>query len=94
MVEPRLPSAVIFWGVTQELEVDLSRPLEEPDPIIKLNLLAKRKMKNIDDLHYYFKSTKRYKKHVQYDDHLAWTMLNEPALGTILFNNQHRLDFN
>ncbi|GJX48501.1 hypothetical protein Tco_0273691 [Tanacetum coccineum] len=48
----------------QELELDLNRPLEEQDPIIKLNLLAKKKRKNVDDLHDYFKSTKRYKKSV------------------------------
>ncbi|GJT84623.1 hypothetical protein Tco_1066340 [Tanacetum coccineum] len=43
----------------QELELDLSRPLEEQDLTTKLNQLAKRKMKNADDLLDYFKSTKR-----------------------------------
>ncbi|GJT83089.1 hypothetical protein Tco_1057431 [Tanacetum coccineum] len=40
-----------------ELELDLSKPLEDQDPILKLNLLAKKKRKNADDLHDYFKST-------------------------------------
>ncbi|GJZ89310.1 hypothetical protein Tco_0661092 [Tanacetum coccineum] len=42
-----------------KLELDLSKPLEEQDPIIKLNLLTKKKRKNDDDLPDYFKSTKR-----------------------------------
>ncbi|GJU24851.1 hypothetical protein Tco_1163472 [Tanacetum coccineum] len=43
----------------EELELDVSKPLEEQDLIIKPNLLAKKKRKNADDLHDYFKSTKR-----------------------------------
>ncbi|GJU52163.1 hypothetical protein Tco_1225877 [Tanacetum coccineum] len=35
----------------QELELDLSIPLEEQDPIIKQNLLSKKKRKNDHDLH-------------------------------------------
>ncbi|GKA55111.1 hypothetical protein Tco_0754060 [Tanacetum coccineum] len=42
-----------------ELELYLSKPLEEQDPILKQNLLAKKKRKNVDDLHDYFKLTKR-----------------------------------
>ncbi|GJR22412.1 hypothetical protein Tco_0970939 [Tanacetum coccineum] len=42
-----------------ELELYLSKPLEEQDPILKQNLLAKKKRKNVNDLHDYFKSTKR-----------------------------------
>nr|GEV95894.1 hypothetical protein [Tanacetum cinerariifolium] len=42
-----------------EQELDLSKPLEEQDPISKLNLLAKKKRKNVVDLHDYFKSTQR-----------------------------------
>ncbi|GJY26311.1 hypothetical protein Tco_0401037 [Tanacetum coccineum] len=61
----------------EELELDHNCPLEEQYSIIKLNMLAKRKRKNIDDLHDYFKSTKRYKESVQYNDHPAGTMLNE-----------------
>ncbi|GJR24559.1 hypothetical protein Tco_0973086 [Tanacetum coccineum] len=45
--------------IEAKLELDLSKPLEEQDPIVKLNLLTKKKRKNDDDLHDYFKSTKR-----------------------------------
>ncbi|GJY10571.1 hypothetical protein Tco_0378756 [Tanacetum coccineum] len=76
-----------------DLHVGECRPMEERDPIIKLNLLAKRTRKNVDDLYDYFKSIKRYKKFVQYDDHPDGTVLNEPALGMILFNAQHKKDF-
>ncbi|GJZ26005.1 hypothetical protein Tco_0570258 [Tanacetum coccineum] len=77
----------------QELELDLSCPLEEKDPVIKLNLFAKRKRKNVDDLHDYIKSTKRYKKSNQYDDHPIGTVLNEPTLRMILSHAQHRQDY-
>ncbi|GKE35774.1 hypothetical protein Tco_1455096 [Tanacetum coccineum] len=73
--------------IEQELELDLSKPLEEQDPIIKLDLLAKKKRKHVDDLHDYFKSTKRYKKSVQYGNFQAGIILNEPTLGMILFNS-------
>ncbi|GKB22662.1 hypothetical protein Tco_0862063 [Tanacetum coccineum] len=52
-----------------------------------------KKRKNVDDFHDYFKSTKRYKTSVQYGDLLAGTVLNDPALGMILFNAQHGQDF-
>nr|GEV26605.1 hypothetical protein [Tanacetum cinerariifolium] len=78
-----------IYKIEQELRLDLSRPLEEQDRIIKLNNLAKR----ADDLHAYFESTKRYKSLVQYGEHPAGTILNEPALGMILFNAQHKQDF-
>nr|GEV08245.1 hypothetical protein [Tanacetum cinerariifolium] len=45
-----------------KIEVDLTKPLEEQDQILKLNVLAKYKRNNVDDLHDYFKSTKRYNK--------------------------------
>ncbi|GKB01722.1 hypothetical protein Tco_0829766 [Tanacetum coccineum] len=70
----------------QELELDLSKLLEEQDPIIKLDLLIKKKRKHVDDLHDYFKSTKRYKKFVQYGNFQDGIILNEPTLGMILFN--------
>ncbi|GJU60006.1 hypothetical protein Tco_1237772 [Tanacetum coccineum] len=73
-------------------ELDLTCPLEEQD-LIRLNLLAKRKRKNLDELQDYFKSTKRYKQYVQFSAHPARTMLKKPALGVILFNTQNRQDF-
>nr|GEU40630.1 zinc finger, CCHC-type [Tanacetum cinerariifolium] len=42
-----------------KLELDISKPLDGQDHIIKLNFLAKKKRKNADDLHDYFKSTRR-----------------------------------
>ncbi|GJV95422.1 hypothetical protein Tco_1546999 [Tanacetum coccineum] len=42
----------------EELELDFSKPLGEHDLISKLNTLAKKKRKNADDLHDYFRSTK------------------------------------
>ncbi|GJS64410.1 hypothetical protein Tco_0678974 [Tanacetum coccineum] len=76
-----------------KLELDFSKPLDELDPIIKLNILARKKKKNADDLHDYFKSTKRYKRSVQFVDHQAGTVLNEPSLGMILFNSSQRKEF-
>ncbi|GJU15466.1 hypothetical protein Tco_1143432 [Tanacetum coccineum] len=38
-------------------------------------------------------STKRYKTSVQFADHQAETILNEPSLGMILFNSSQRQDF-
>nr|GEZ01564.1 hypothetical protein [Tanacetum cinerariifolium] len=43
----------------EELKLDFSKPLDKKDPILKQNLLAKKKRKNADDLHDYFRSTKR-----------------------------------
>ncbi|GJR88874.1 hypothetical protein Tco_0212885 [Tanacetum coccineum] len=63
------------------------------DPIIKLNDLARKKRKHADDIHDYFRSTKRYKSLVQYKDHPTRTMLNEPCLGMILSNSHQRQDF-
>nr|GEV65293.1 hypothetical protein [Tanacetum cinerariifolium] len=41
--------------IVEKVELDHNRPLEKQDPIIKLNMLARRKRKNMDDLHDYFK---------------------------------------
>ncbi|GKC38858.1 hypothetical protein Tco_1051242 [Tanacetum coccineum] len=48
-----------FNSMGDQLELYLTRPLEEQDPTIRLNHLAKRKRKNLDELQDYFKSTKR-----------------------------------
>ncbi|GKB34722.1 hypothetical protein Tco_0879664 [Tanacetum coccineum] len=63
------------------------------DPLDKLNDLANKKRKHVDDIHDYFKANKRLKSSVQYKDHLPGTVLNEPVLGMILFNSYHRQDF-
>ncbi|GKC07211.1 hypothetical protein Tco_0998821 [Tanacetum coccineum] len=77
-----------LYKIKEELELDLIKSLEEQDPIIKLNLLARKKRKNVDDLHDYFKSSKGYKKSVQCGDFQTGTVLNEPTLGMILFNSK------
>ncbi|GKA43877.1 hypothetical protein Tco_0736601 [Tanacetum coccineum] len=38
-------------------------------------------------------STKKYKRPVQFNDHQAGTVLNEPSLGMILFNSSQTNDF-
>ncbi|GJT65127.1 hypothetical protein Tco_1016607 [Tanacetum coccineum] len=63
-----------------ELGIDLDKPLSEQDPLNKLNDLAKKKKKNADTIHDYFKANKRLKSLVQYEDHPAGTVLNEPIL--------------
>ncbi|GJV48352.1 hypothetical protein Tco_1438564 [Tanacetum coccineum] len=63
------------------------------DPLDKLNDLANKKRKHVDDIHDYFKANKKLKSSVQYKDHLPGTMLNEPVLGMIMFNSYHRQDF-
>ncbi|GJT20088.1 retrovirus-related pol polyprotein from transposon TNT 1-94 [Tanacetum coccineum] len=65
----------------------------EYNPIIKLNDLARKKRKHADDIHDYFWSTKKYKSLVQYEDHPAETVLNEPSLGMIMFNSHKKYDF-
>ncbi|GJW93269.1 hypothetical protein Tco_0172941 [Tanacetum coccineum] len=67
--------------IKHELEIDFRKSLSKLDPILKLNDLARKKRKHADDIHDYFRSTKRYKSSVQYEDHPTGTMLNEPYLG-------------
>ncbi|GKC90507.1 hypothetical protein Tco_1151156, partial [Tanacetum coccineum] len=54
------------------------------DPLDKLNDLAKKKRKNANDIHDYFRANKRLP---------AGTVLNDPFLGMIMFNSYHRQDF-
>ncbi|GJX15483.1 hypothetical protein Tco_0216315 [Tanacetum coccineum] len=49
--------------------------------------------KKLDDIHKTKQELELYKTSVQYGDLLAGTMLNDPALGMILFNAQHGQDF-
>ncbi|GKB98215.1 hypothetical protein Tco_0984352 [Tanacetum coccineum] len=57
------------------------------------NVLTRKKRKHADDIHDYFRSTKRNKSSFQYEDHPAETVLNEPCLGMIMFNSHQRQDF-
>nr|GFC45753.1 hypothetical protein [Tanacetum cinerariifolium] len=41
-----------------ELEIELDKPLNEQDPLEKLNDLTKKKRKNADDIHDYSEQTK------------------------------------
>ncbi|GKC23704.1 hypothetical protein Tco_1025854 [Tanacetum coccineum] len=61
-------------------EIDFSKPFSEQDPLDKLNDLARKKRKHVDDIHDYFRSTKKFKSSVQYEDHPARTVLNNPCL--------------
>ncbi|GJY01402.1 retrovirus-related pol polyprotein from transposon TNT 1-94 [Tanacetum coccineum] len=76
-----------------ELGIDLDRPLSEQDPLDRLNDLPNKKRKHADDIHHFFRANKRIKSSVQYEDHPAGTVLNEPVLRMILFNSYHRQDF-
>ncbi|GJY23826.1 hypothetical protein Tco_0397484 [Tanacetum coccineum] len=71
----------------QEMGIDFSKTLEEHDPLNKMNDLARKKRKHADEIHDYFRPTKRYKSLVQYEDHPAGIVLNEPCL-------ELRIDYN
>ncbi|GJX34559.1 hypothetical protein Tco_0246116 [Tanacetum coccineum] len=76
-----------------ELEIDFSKPFSKQDPLDKLNDLARKKRKHADDIYDYFRSTKKFKSSVSYEDHLARIVLNEPCLGMILLNSVQRQEF-
>nr|GFA63848.1 hypothetical protein [Tanacetum cinerariifolium] len=63
-----------------KLGINLDIPLSELDPLGKLNDLPNKKKKHADDIHDYFKANKRLKSSVQYEDHLAGIVLNEPVI--------------
>ncbi|GJV86208.1 hypothetical protein Tco_1530146 [Tanacetum coccineum] len=56
-----------------EQGIELDKPLSEQDPLNKPNNLAKKKRKNADDIHDYFRANKKLKSSVQYKDHPAGT---------------------
>ncbi|GKC03592.1 hypothetical protein Tco_0995202, partial [Tanacetum coccineum] len=62
------------------LETDFSKPFSKQDPLDKLNDLARNNRKHADDIHDYFRSTKKFKSAIQYEDHPARTVLNEPCM--------------
>nr|GEY49383.1 hypothetical protein [Tanacetum cinerariifolium] len=65
------------------LGINLDIPLSMQDPLDKLNNLANKKRKHVDDIHDYFKANKRLKLLAQYEDHSPGTVLNEPILGDL-----------
>nr|GEU41963.1 hypothetical protein [Tanacetum cinerariifolium] len=64
-----------------KLGIDLNKPLGEQDPLDKLNDLARKKRKHVDNIHDLFRSTKKFKSSVQCGDHRAGTVLTGPILG-------------
>ncbi|GJQ99383.1 hypothetical protein Tco_0522368 [Tanacetum coccineum] len=76
-----------------KLRSDLDIHLSEQDPLEKLNDLAKKKRKNADDIHDFLRANKWLKSSVQYEDHPAGTVLNEPVLGMMMFSLYHMQDF-
>ncbi|GJU38675.1 hypothetical protein Tco_1191632, partial [Tanacetum coccineum] len=63
-----------------ELGIDLDIPLSEHDPLNKLNNLVNKKRNHADDIHDYFRASKRLKSSVQYEDDPTGIVLNEPVL--------------
>ncbi|GJZ38013.1 hypothetical protein Tco_0584204 [Tanacetum coccineum] len=94
IIYDRIRSRIDYIHTTEaELGINLDTPQSKQDPLNKLHGLANKKRKHVDDIHDYFRANKRLKSSVQYEDHLASTVLNEPVLGMILFNSYHRQDF-
>ncbi|GJV22841.1 hypothetical protein Tco_1375536 [Tanacetum coccineum] len=81
-----------LYETKAELGIDLDKPLSEQDQLDKLNDLTNKKRKHADDIHDYFRANKRLKSSVQYEDHPAGTMLNEPVLGIIILHQGPGLD--
>ncbi|GJT69046.1 hypothetical protein Tco_1028332 [Tanacetum coccineum] len=70
-----------IYTIEAELGINLDIPLRKQDTFNKLNDLANKKIKYVDDIHDYFKANKRLKSSVQYE-HLPSTVLNEPVLAS------------
>ncbi|GJY81336.1 hypothetical protein Tco_0494087, partial [Tanacetum coccineum] len=64
-----------------ELGIDLDRPLSKKDHVDRLDDLANKKRKHVDDIHDFFRANKRLKSLVQYEDHPVGIVLNELILG-------------
>ncbi|GJY81150.1 hypothetical protein Tco_0493901 [Tanacetum coccineum] len=93
MIYDQIRSRMDYIHTTEaELGINLDIPLSKQDPLYKLNELANKKRKHVDDIHDYFKANKRLKLSVQYEEHLARTMLNEHVLGMIIRHQGHGLD--
>ncbi|GKB32121.1 hypothetical protein Tco_0871522 [Tanacetum coccineum] len=85
LLGPEIRSRMDYIHTTEaELGINLDIPLSKQDPLEKLNDLTNKKRKHTYDIHDYFKANKRLKSSVQYKDHLAGTVLNEPVLASSL----------
>ncbi|GJW75285.1 hypothetical protein Tco_0134655 [Tanacetum coccineum] len=82
-----------FNKMAAYLEIQPSVPLSEQDLLLKLNLLAKKKRINFDEAQDFFRSTKRYKASVQFDEHQLGEVLNELVLEMVYFNDPRMQDF-
>ncbi|GKE28116.1 hypothetical protein Tco_1443500 [Tanacetum coccineum] len=61
----QIPKRMDYLHTTEaELGIDLDRPLSEHDPLDRLNDLANKKIKHVDDIHDFFKANKRLKSSV------------------------------
>ncbi|GKE27332.1 hypothetical protein Tco_1442716 [Tanacetum coccineum] len=80
-----------LYKIKVELGIDLDKPLGEHNPLERLNDLARKKRKHTDDIHDLFRSTKKFKSSLQYEDHPAGTVLNELVLGPGL--DDHAMTF-
>ncbi|GKB08802.1 hypothetical protein Tco_0837114 [Tanacetum coccineum] len=79
-VIPNFKASDLYLGEWREV-VKAYIPQSEQDPFDKLNDLANKKRKHVDDIHDYFKANKRLKSSVQYKYHLPGIVLNEHVLG-------------
>ncbi|GJU38948.1 hypothetical protein Tco_1191905 [Tanacetum coccineum] len=68
-------------------------PFKEQNPILEMNKLAKKRKRESCELQEFFRSTKHFKKFSKYDKVLIGTILNEPTLRMIYFNDPHRPNF-
>ncbi|GJZ92020.1 hypothetical protein Tco_0664085 [Tanacetum coccineum] len=66
----------------QEGEIRKAKLVDQlgPEVVNILHDLANKKRKHTDDIHDFFRANKRLKSSVQYKDHPAGTVLNEPVL--------------
>nr|GEX95160.1 hypothetical protein [Tanacetum cinerariifolium] len=67
---------------------DKLQPLSEQDPLDRLNDLENKKRKHADDIYDFFRANKRLNSSVQYKDHPAGTVHNEPVLDIMLYTIQ------
>ncbi|GKE87024.1 hypothetical protein Tco_1564499, partial [Tanacetum coccineum] len=74
---PNFKASDLYLGEWREV---MNHVPTELDPLDKLNDLVNKTRKHADDIYDYFKANKRLKSLVQYEDHLASTVLNERIL--------------
>nr|GEW82819.1 hypothetical protein [Tanacetum cinerariifolium] len=83
-----------LYKTEAELRIDINKPLSEQNTLDKLNDLTNKKRKHANDIHGYFRATKRLNSLVWYEDHPARTVLNKPVLGKELREKMSSLPVN